>query len=195
MPVRVFKEEEKKQIREKLLEVGFPILKEYGMLHMSIPKISSAAGIGTGTFYHFFKSKEEYVYQLIVDRRKRFFDEIITDDVKEGKRKLSKEEVRRFIEIIVDKEKSVYANLQLSEAEILFTYIKSFSPDIQREKVLAEPIIDMIDNPRKDINFPVVANLMKVLGITAEARDELHEEGYEETIRVLVDSIMNELFE
>ena len=97
MPVRVFKEEEKSQIREKLLSVGFPMLKEYGLIHMSIPKIAKAAEIGTGTFYHFFKSKEEYIYELITYRRKILLSNVITDDVKNGKRKLSKSEVRQLI--------------------------------------------------------------------------------------------------
>ena len=33
MPVRVFTKEEKEELRSKMLEAGFPLLKEYGMTH------------------------------------------------------------------------------------------------------------------------------------------------------------------
>ena len=61
MAKRVFSEEERAGYREKMLEAGFDLLKEYGMTHMSVTKITEAAGIGVSTFYNFFPSKEAYV--------------------------------------------------------------------------------------------------------------------------------------
>lgn len=194
MPVRVFKEEERKAIKEQLLSVGFPMLKEYGMIHMSIPKIAKAAQIGTGTFYRFFDSKESYIYELIQYRRSKFMEEYIPEDVKSGKRKLTKAEVRAFIELVVDKEESVYANLDLADSKMLFDKVQSISPNLDREKALSSVFFKMIDKPKKDVNFPLLANLMKVLAITSQAREELHPEGYEETVRRIIDMIMQEVY-
>ena len=63
MAKRVFTEEERVEYREKMLDAGFDLLKQYGMTHMSVAKITEAAGIGVSTFYNFFSSKEEYVYE------------------------------------------------------------------------------------------------------------------------------------
>ena len=57
MAKRVFTEEERTEYREKMLDAGFDLLKEYGMTHMSVAKITEAAGIGVSTFYNFFESK------------------------------------------------------------------------------------------------------------------------------------------
>ena len=65
MPVRVFTQEEKDELRIKMLDAGFPLLKEYGMTHTSISKITKAASIGVSTFYNFWKTKEEYMTDLI----------------------------------------------------------------------------------------------------------------------------------
>ena len=62
MAKRVFTEEERAEYREKMLDAGFDLLKQYGMTHMSVAKITEAADIGVSTFYNFFASKEEYVY-------------------------------------------------------------------------------------------------------------------------------------
>ena len=46
MAKRVFTEEERAEYREKMLDAGFDLLKQYGMTHMSVAKITEAAGIG-----------------------------------------------------------------------------------------------------------------------------------------------------
>ena len=53
-----------------MLAAGFDLLKQYGMTHMSVAKITEAAGIGVSTFYNFFPSKEAYVYD-VMEYRKR----------------------------------------------------------------------------------------------------------------------------
>lgn len=194
MPARVFREEEKREIKKKLLDIGFPMLKEYGLVHMSIPKIAKEAGIGTGTFYRFFQSKEEYIYQLIQYRREILLSEVVTEDIKCGKRKLSKDEVRHMIQLLVDKDKSVYANLNLKDEVKLLKYMQEFSPNIQKEKQITEKLLGWIENPKEEIDFPVLANLMKSLVLIAQAREELHQEGYERTISLLIDTILNEIY-
>jgi len=62
MPIRVFDTDERERLRERMLEAGIPLLREYGMTHM-VEKITTAAGIGKSTFYNFFDSKEAYVCQ------------------------------------------------------------------------------------------------------------------------------------
>lgn len=71
MPIRVFSQEEREEIRVKMLDAGFPLLKEYGMTHTSISKITKAAGIGVSTFYNFWKTKEAYMTELISYYRKK----------------------------------------------------------------------------------------------------------------------------
>lgn len=194
MPKRVFNEDEKLVIKEKLLSVGFPLLQTYGVTHMSIPKITKAAEIGTGTFYHFFDSKEAYLYELIKYKREQFLNELISDDVKTGKRKLTKEEVRSFIELIADRNRSVYANMNLKDEAELFTYMSNEGPNLEHEKQISKKLLSIIEGVKEDIDFALLANMMKVLALTAQARQELHAEGYERTITLLIDSIMNIIY-
>ena len=51
MPTHIFTDEEKENLGEQMLEAGFPLLKQYGMTHTSVAKITQAAGIAVGTFY------------------------------------------------------------------------------------------------------------------------------------------------
>ena len=205
MPIRVFSEEEKDVIKEKLLSVGFPLLQEFGVIHMSVPKITKAAEIGTGTFYRFFESKEEYIYQLIHYKRQQLIRNFIPKEVINGERKLSMDEVRSFIELIVDKENSIYANMSLQDEAELFKYMSKktnsesdnklvTAPNIEHEKQVSDVFLKWIDVPPEGIDFALLANMMKVLAITAQAKEELHVAAYDRTIKLLIDDIMELIY-
>ena len=67
--------------------------------------------------------------------------------------------------------------------------------DLEREKQTAGEILRFIEKPREEIDFPVMANLMKVLVLASQARTELHKEGYERTISILIDAVLREIYE
>lgn len=56
---KAFTEEEKKEIREKLLEAGLRLFKEKGLKKVSVRELTEAVSIAQGGFYTFFESKEE----------------------------------------------------------------------------------------------------------------------------------------
>ena len=47
MPDRVFTSEQRDELRMVMLEAGFPLIKEYGVTHTTISKITDKAGIAT----------------------------------------------------------------------------------------------------------------------------------------------------
>ena len=53
-----FTEEQRQIIREKLIAVGYDLIREIGLKKMKVAMIAERADIATGTFYHFFDSKE-----------------------------------------------------------------------------------------------------------------------------------------
>ena len=63
-----FTEEQRQEIREKLIAVGYDLIREMGLKKMKVSIIAERADIATGTFYHFFESKEAYVEALICEQ-------------------------------------------------------------------------------------------------------------------------------
>ena len=57
------------------------------------------SGLGKGTFYHFFKSKEDFVYQLIEYQRNRFWGYM--DMLKGGKDKMTEENGKLLLRGII----------------------------------------------------------------------------------------------
>lgn len=195
MPTRVFSEEEREQIRQQMLEAGFPLLKEYGMTHTSISKITEAAGIAVGTFYKFWKNKEAYMAELISYHAHKMMPGLIGAEAIAGKRKLGREDAARYLRAVVDENISIYPHMTLEDEAGLLWATNAFVPDLAKESAVAESLLQYLDHVRADVNLGLVANLTKVLVLTAESREELHESAYRETLEVQIDTILNLIFE
>ena len=195
MPVRVFTKEEKEELRTKMLDAGFPLLKEFGMTHTSISKITEAASIGVSTFYNFWKTKEEYMTELIRYHRAQMLPLLVDKDVLSGKRKLRRDEAKRFFLMLVDENVSIYPHMTLEDEYKLIKSSESFIPDLEKETIITKKVADYCEHARADLDVGLIANLTKLLAITAESRAQLHEVAYQETLNVIVEKILDLIFE
>lgn len=193
MAKRVFSEEERAGYREKMLEAGFDLLKEYGMTHMSVAKITEAAGIGVSTFYNFFPSKEAYVCEVMEYRRK-----LIPQFIKEalnGKEKADPAEVRTYLKFMIDEKYTVFPSLTPEDEERLLKMVpEQVGPNLSKETVITNRFFQYVEGVRQDVNIAVVTNLIKIYVLAAEGREMLHKAGYEETMERMRDSIIYEIF-
>lgn len=194
MPTRVFSEEEREKIKTDMLEAGFPLLKQYGMTHTSISKITAAAGIGVSTFYNFWKSKEEYMAELIEYHRKKIMPVLIGADALSGQRKLGREDARNYLRAVVDEEISIYPHMTLEDEAKIFKGTDQFNPNLAKESSIAVGLLSFLDGVRENVDYGLVANLTKVLVLTAESKEELHESAYQATLKVIIESILDLIF-
>ena len=194
MPVRVFSQEEIDDLRTKMLNAGFPLLKQYGMTHTSISKITNAAGIGVSTFYNFWKSKEEYMSDLILYHRKKMLPRLVPPEVLKGERKLRRDEVRVFFKALTDEDLSIYPHMTLEDESRLIDSSDRFKPDIRKESAITAMLLEHFENVREDPDLGLIANLTKILALSCEYKDRLHSSSYDKTIDRLVESILDLIF-
>ncbi|ALS26403.1 TetR family transcriptional regulator [Paenibacillus sp. 32O-W] len=62
---RKFDANEKSQIQQKLLDAGRSLFSRYGFKKTNVSELAKAAGIASGTFYLFYRSKEELFFDLV----------------------------------------------------------------------------------------------------------------------------------
>ena len=195
MSPKIFNASEKERLKERMFLSGLELLKEYGMTHMSVEKITAEAGIGKSTFYNFFLSKEDFVLQLIEFNRTRFWTAV--RDMLDGRARLSPEEGRKVLTLIINSQDSIYQYLTPEDEKKL----ADISPDkgeadIDEEAKILAHLFSMFEGVREDVDVAVVSNLLKILALTAENRSSLHESGYQRTqdklFEVLFDCIFKE---
>lgn len=193
MAKRVFTEAERTEYREKMLAAGFDLLKQYGMTHMSVAKITEAAGIGVSTFYNFFPSKEAYVYD-VMEYRKRMIPVFIKKALN-GKEKAGPAETRNYLKIMIDEDYSIFPSLSPEDEKRLLEMLpEQVRPDLQKETRTSMMFFQQMEGIRPDVNIALVTNLIKIYVLGAEGRELLHDAAYEETMERMRDVIIYEIF-
>ena len=193
MAKRVFTEAERTEYREKMLAAGFDLLKQYGMTHMSVAKITEAAGIGVSTFYNFFPSKEAYVYDVMEYRKKMI--PVFIKKALNGKEKAGPAETRNYLKIMIDEDYSIFPSLSPEDEKRLLEMLpEQVRPDLQKETRTSMMFFQQMEGIRPDVNIALVTNLIKIYVLGAEGRELLHDAAYEETMERMRDVIIYEIF-
>ena len=63
------------ETKKKLLETAKKIIREKGLVNTSIEEITKACGVSNGTFYTYFKRKEDVVFALSRDMYREIYEE------------------------------------------------------------------------------------------------------------------------
>lgn len=194
MSPKIFSIAEKEQLKERMFFSGLELLKEHGMTHMSVEKITAAAGIGKSTFYNFFLSKEDFVLQLIDFNRSRFWKAVA--EMRGEREKLTVIESKKVLRSIINNNDSVYQYLTPEdEQKLAAANPDKGKVDIDEETETLRRLFEMFEHVRESVDFAVVSNLLKILALTAENRTMLHESGYQRTQEKLFDLLFDCVFE
>ena len=95
-------EQNKQQKYTALLESAYHLFLSKGFDTTTVAEISKSAGVAKGTFYLYFKDKNQIRYQLIFDKLKELFQETISQIFDSGNDFSFEDEVIFFIDHIVD---------------------------------------------------------------------------------------------
>ncbi|MCL2569536.1 MAG: TetR/AcrR family transcriptional regulator [Oscillospiraceae bacterium] len=74
-----FSEEEKTEIRARLISVGLELFEKYGISKANVNDITARAGISKGSFYAFFASKGDLFMEVYRLERERAHEEILAE--------------------------------------------------------------------------------------------------------------------
>ena len=182
-----------------MLDAGFELIKQHGMTHASVEKITQAAGLGKSTFYNFFSSKEEFVTDIMEyqrDRVKRHFEQILN-----GREKMTAAEGKEYLKLIVFSRNSIYQYLTAEDMEKLkqASSPECTSPDDrlydQREAEIMHGLFDHMEGVRPDLDLHVVANLIKIMAMAKVNRDALHADALDRTIDHIYGLLYSLIFE
>ncbi|WP_227379654.1 TetR/AcrR family transcriptional regulator [Haladaptatus halobius] len=76
-----FTEEKKKQVHESLRDTGRELFARYGVRKTTILELTEGAGIGTGTFYQYYESKEELYVDILEEYNRELIPRLLQNSV------------------------------------------------------------------------------------------------------------------
>lgn len=193
MSPKLFSAAEREQIKKKMLDAGFELLKQYGMTHTSVDKITEAVGLGKSTFYNFFSSKEMFIYELTWHQRNKGKEAM--QALLNGREKMTMPEGKAFLRRMHDNPDGVYQYITPEdEAKLRAALPKEYFIDEGTERKVMEYVFDRMEGIRQDINIKLASNMLKIIGMTFGARDELYPEEFEHTLDQLYEMLYGMIF-
>jgi len=192
MPV-IFDDEKRMNIRNSLLKNGFELIKKYGMRKTSVEEIAKSCGIAKGTFYNFFKSKEEFVFEIIQNKRnkaKEYFKSLVD---KNGY--MDKKEVRQYLEYMVNPDNNLYLYLTAEDLAVLHARLpKGIIPKDEEVKATTTLLMKCIKDISPSCDWRVLANYLKIIALASINKDKIIEEALPANISGILDLTMQEIF-
>ena len=190
-----FSQEEKTEIRNKLLDSALLLFERFGANKTTINDITNAAGVGKGTFYLFFASKGEIYIELlkrewldgqkaIADKytgRKGSFDEVVMGYIRENRNWFRS---HAFVSMIYHRDtlaiiSDPYGVKRLEEFSEL---TKKRTVDMLRSWYEANDIVS-------DITPEVLSGMLRSLNYLSYHEDEIGYEIFEDVIFGLAEGI------
>ena len=185
-----FTEEQKLAIREKLLAVGYDLIREVGLKKMKVSMIAERADIATGTFYHFFDSKEDYVKALIDEQENGWQKQLSVVVQRNGK--LTLEQAVHCFRESFRRENNILMELTLEDWVWLKTHRTKdglFSRAHDEQEV--QCYLSCIEGLRPDIDLRIIINFFKTIYSMAQNRDTFIEDVFEKNIDMIFECIYN----
>ena len=72
-----FTKEEKEKITSQLISIAYTSLRSTSYKKIKVEDLAKAAGISKGTFYHFFSSKEQLFYEVMIHTHHQLYGDAI----------------------------------------------------------------------------------------------------------------------
>lgn len=180
----IFTLERRNEVQEKLLEVGVELIKEKGIQKMTISEVTARAGIGKGTFYHFYPAKEYYVY-AVLQYSKEGLKKILNENAKNGG--MGRETVEQILTLYAfNGERNIVNSINAEDEKWLNEKLpKEYVLNVPKEEQIVSALLSNFQGVKGNPNVQVIANMMKIMAIAVENKNILHENVLDENLRLM----------
>lgn len=193
MPI-LFTEEEKKALKQQMLEVGFSLIRAYGVTHASVDKVTEAVGIGRTTFYNFFPTKEHFLVEIMRYQREKGKNYLL--QILNGREKMTVSEAKEYLRFLMTGQETIYQYLTAEDgSDVSKAVPEAFSPDMEKEIQTIDGLTSHMEGVKADLEYGVIANLMKTLAIMQTEKEAFHKNDFQKTLDAVLELIFSYIFE
>lgn len=160
----IFSEKQKQALRNQLLTTGFELLKQYGYRKMTVEDLTKRCAIAKGTFYRFFKSKEDFVYEIMIherDAEKASFLERLDE-----RGVLTKDSFRDYVKSMMRDSSNIFSYMSQEEIALLrSSWPDEYFLNVENDEKTSLWLLSFIPDKAPEVDWRVFANYMKAIAI------------------------------
>ena len=187
---KIFTEENKEDLKIKLLDKGFTMLKDGGLSSVNIDKLTETTYIAKGTFYNLFENKYEFIYHMMIHERDRAKENLASHLNDNGK--LTKDSLRDYLLWLSAENPNVFAYLTDAEKKRLVTsWSDKYIENENNDSKTMHTLISLLDKPSKNPDWKLACNYMKLIAVSLTMEKVFIRENYSDMIASLIENIIN----
>jgi len=189
---KIFTDENRDEIRKKLLDKGFKMLKKGGLSAVNIDKLTEETYIAKGTFYNLFENKSEFMYHMMIHERNRAKEKLLSYLNDSGK--LTKDSLRDYLKWLSAENPNVFAFLTDAEKKrLIASWSDKYIEDESNDSKTMHMLISLLESPTTEPDWKLACNYMKLIAISLATKKVFIKENYNAMINSLIEQILNML--
>ena len=172
---------------------GMKLIKEYGLTHTSVSKITERAGIGKSTFYNFFPSKEMFVIELMRYERQKAMDYL--NELLRGRDKMTKEEAKGFLKIVIFHQDSIYQYLSEEDLDTLYpAMVESGQIESDLNSDTPQFLLDHMEGVDPKADPRVFLNFLRIMALAVSQKEALQQDTLNDTLELIFEAMFRYIF-
>ncbi|MGH1830559.1 TetR/AcrR family transcriptional regulator [Enterococcus gilvus] len=187
--------DEKARNKQILVDKGRVLVYQHGIKKVSVDDVVASAGIAKGSFYHYFSSKDEFLYAIVYQIHRELFGrlKIIAERIKP----LSSHERRQTIKAFSDQffssnDMIFFVKEQQEIQRFLLRYSKEKMAELETyEKQNYRDFFAILEI--EDKHPEIVQNYVHLLGFGMFHREVMIDTYLTETVHIMLDGLMDYL--
>lgn len=192
---RELTEQEKNIQRERLYEKGRELLFSYGIKKTSVEDITKASGMAKGSFYHYFQSKEELFFDIILQYHNQWFEDAGRLLTQESEVPL-KLRVKQLIKSVFQSDDFLFFFKYHREVEEMIAKVspENLSSIMSFEHEAYAKLITMCGLDTDVVKPGVIHNYLHVIYFGMSNKDMLEQDIHDETLEALLNGLILYIF-
>lgn len=187
---KIFTDENRDELRIKLLDKGFKMLKKNGLSGVNIDTLTADTYIAKGTFYNLFENKSEFIYHMMIHERTRSKEKLLS--YLNSSSKLKKDSLRDYLKWLSAENPNVFAFLTDAEKKrLISSWSDKYIEDENNDSKTMHMLISLLEAPRKNPDWKLACNYMKLLAVSLATKKVFIKENYSAMIDSLIDQIID----
>ncbi len=176
--------------KDYLYEKCIPLIKEKGITKLTLDEITQAAQMAKGSFYHYYKSKELFLYEVL-KRNEAYYYGIMLEESRKDKDK--KRVLQRVFEKSFLMDDCLFAYVLPEEQDVLLANLPAEYTQTERQKSQNnfQTFVEILGIEATTENYATLSYLMDGLQGILRSPAQYGEEGRKQAAEIMVNAIGN----
>lgn len=185
---KIVSEHEKEMIREAMYVEGIKLIRQKGVKRVTVEDITVAANIGKGSFYSYYKSKEELLYAILIRAEKQMFERV---EAVLSEKIGTKEKISKALKEIYLAEDSIVFYVSPSDIEYLLRKLPAETEDwiARKSNDYFTRTLSLCGIDPSQCDMDVLTHLMNALHFVGSSDRSIGEQGRKKALDILVHTI------